>query len=288
MTRYVYVAGPYTRGDVEHNVRTAIAAGNRLLDAGYTPFIPHLTHYWEALHPHHYEAWMQYDFQWLSKCEALVRLPGDSPGADREVEYAEANGIPVYYGVDALLRHGLQVVFLSLSGSGKTTTVDKLMATGDYRRGITCTTRRRREGEPADAYDYLTKLGYWWQTLIGNMAERTVYAGNRTRYGILRRRIVEARNSDKPTLWVLNHEGLQWMRREFGENKVKAIFLWAPKSVLEERMQARGDKTEDIAKRLAAYNQEMHWGMTYADHEVDITDLYPSEVAAIVRKLIEQ
>ena len=35
-----------------------------------------------------YETWMEYDLAWLGACEALLRLPGHSPGADREVRYA--------------------------------------------------------------------------------------------------------------------------------------------------------------------------------------------------------
>lgn len=97
----VYIAGPYTRGDVAVNVRTAILAGQRVLDAGHFPYIPHLTHFWHLLLPGSYERWIAMDLEWVRACHALVRLPGDSPGADGEVAHAQAHGIPVFMGVEA-------------------------------------------------------------------------------------------------------------------------------------------------------------------------------------------
>jgi hypothetical protein len=99
----VYVAAPYSKGDVEENVRVAITAAHTLMDAGYAPYCPHLSHYMHLQRPRDYEDWMALDFVWLTACNALVRLPGESSGADREVEFAKGYGIPVFGGVDAFL-----------------------------------------------------------------------------------------------------------------------------------------------------------------------------------------
>jgi len=93
----VFVSGPYTNGDVAVNVRTAILAANRLLRKGHIPFVPHLTHFWHLVVPHPYEDWLELDMEWLKVCDAVLRLPGESPGADVEVRLAESLGIPVYY-----------------------------------------------------------------------------------------------------------------------------------------------------------------------------------------------
>jgi hypothetical protein len=92
----VYVAGPLTCGDVLANTRLAIIAGNNLRNDGYIPFIPHLTVFWDMVFPRSYEDWMSQDFEWLSRCDALYRLPGESGGADREVKLAKKLGIPVF------------------------------------------------------------------------------------------------------------------------------------------------------------------------------------------------
>lgn len=100
----VYVAGPYT-ADPASCTAAAIAAGDELLRAGHEPFVPHLSHYWHRLHTEHgYEAWMRLDLAWVAVAEALVRLPGESSGADREVELALQRGIPVFASPEGFLR----------------------------------------------------------------------------------------------------------------------------------------------------------------------------------------
>lgn len=37
----VYIAGPYTKGDVVENVRAAVFAGDEVFEAGHSPYVPH-------------------------------------------------------------------------------------------------------------------------------------------------------------------------------------------------------------------------------------------------------
>lgn len=101
----VYVAGPYTKGDVAANVRAACQAGLEIVKAGHAPFVPHLCHFMHYLEPQRYEVWMAQDFEWVKACHALLRLPGESSGADREVALALQCGIRVYRDLNALLDH---------------------------------------------------------------------------------------------------------------------------------------------------------------------------------------
>jgi hypothetical protein len=98
----VYVAGPYTQGDVAVNVRAAILAADRLMGLGFAPFVPHLTHFWHLVAPRPYEDWLDLDNQFLPHCDALLRLPGVSAGAEREVALAESLGIPVFHNLKKL------------------------------------------------------------------------------------------------------------------------------------------------------------------------------------------
>ena len=93
--KLVYVAGPYTHEDVAQNVRRAIGVADILLNNGYFPYVPHLTHFWHLVSPHSHAEWIRLDEVWLAKCDALVRLPGSSPGADHEIRLAQAWQIPV-------------------------------------------------------------------------------------------------------------------------------------------------------------------------------------------------
>jgi len=95
----IYIAGPYTKGDVAVNVKEAIHAGDYVARLGHTVFIPHLTHFWHMLIPHEYDFWMAQDEAWLLECDAVLRLKGESKGADQEVKIAEAHDKPIYYSV---------------------------------------------------------------------------------------------------------------------------------------------------------------------------------------------
>ncbi len=101
--RRVYVAGPYSTGDTLVNVRRAIDAAEELLGYGFMPYIPHLNHLWHELYPHDWEEWLALDKEWLLLCDAVVRLPGDSRGADTECEWAKEAGIPVFGTISDLM-----------------------------------------------------------------------------------------------------------------------------------------------------------------------------------------
>lgn len=94
--KFVYVASPYTKGDVAVNVRNNLEAADQIARLGYVPFAPLLTHFWHLLFPHPYEFWCNQDNAWVEKCDVLLRLPGESSGADKEVALARSLGIPVY------------------------------------------------------------------------------------------------------------------------------------------------------------------------------------------------
>lgn len=95
----IYIAGPYSGGDVAQNVSTAIYEGDYVARLGHIPFIPHLTHFWHMFLSHEYEFWMAQDMEWLKLCDAILRIPGESKGADREVEVARKLGLIVYVSV---------------------------------------------------------------------------------------------------------------------------------------------------------------------------------------------
>ena len=97
----VYVAGPITIPDPLENTHYAIKAATALLDSGLVaPYVPHLTCFWHVVTPRPYETWLAYDLEILARCDALLRLPGESAGADREVAFAVEQGIPVLWSVD--------------------------------------------------------------------------------------------------------------------------------------------------------------------------------------------
>lgn len=103
MKPLVYVAGPYTRPDPIENTHNLCKIGSRLVEDGkVTPVIPHLSMLWHLVDPHQYQWWLDYDLEVLDHCDAVLRIPGESSGADGEVEYARHVWIPVFDTIEDL------------------------------------------------------------------------------------------------------------------------------------------------------------------------------------------
>jgi len=95
----VYIAGPYSKGDRQANTDAAMKAANELIDAGYWPYVPHWTHYLDLIQPRTYDFWMAYDSPMVDFCDAVLRLPGESNGADCEEAHAASDGKPVFHSI---------------------------------------------------------------------------------------------------------------------------------------------------------------------------------------------
>jgi len=93
---YIYVSGPYTKGDVVLNVRKAINVAEKLLEMNYIPYLPHTTHMWHLASPHSWDYWLFLDLAWIKRCDGLLRISGESEGADLEVAKAKELGKPVF------------------------------------------------------------------------------------------------------------------------------------------------------------------------------------------------
>lgn len=99
----VYIASPYSIGDRERNVAISIDCANALMDAGFYPFAPLLTHFWDLQHKRDYEDWLDYCLKWVARCDAVLRIIGKSKGADTEVAKAIELGIPVFYSIKEIM-----------------------------------------------------------------------------------------------------------------------------------------------------------------------------------------
>lgn len=98
----VYIASPYTLGDVAVNVRFQMEVADKLMDMGVAPFAPLYSHFQHMHAPRPYNDWIQIDKVWVAVCDYLLRLGGESKGADGEVDIAMSCGIPVIYSLDEL------------------------------------------------------------------------------------------------------------------------------------------------------------------------------------------
>jgi hypothetical protein len=98
----VYIASPYTIGNQAENVRRQIDAADKLMSRGYCPEVPLLSHFQHMVYPRSYGDWMAIDMEKLRRSDVLLRLSGESVGADIEVREAERLGKPVVRSFDEL------------------------------------------------------------------------------------------------------------------------------------------------------------------------------------------
>ena len=105
MVKTVYIASMYSKGDQAVNVRTSIFAAEELRGYGFLPYVPLLTHFWHFMSPHEYEYWTKMDLEWLHFMDCILRLPGESSGADNEVTYMLDLGKPAFWSINSILEY---------------------------------------------------------------------------------------------------------------------------------------------------------------------------------------
>jgi len=101
--KHIYIASSYSKGDGFVNTQRQIDCANKLIDMGYIPFSPLLMSvYLHAQIERDWQTWMDIDYSWVERCDGLIRLEGESKGADAEVEYAKKLGIPVFHSLEEI------------------------------------------------------------------------------------------------------------------------------------------------------------------------------------------
>lgn len=99
----IYIAGPLTSsGRLMKNVNRAASCADELLDRGFAVYVPHWNVIQDAIHPRDYGFWLSHDLEWLAVCDCVLRLPGESAGADAEVQRARELGKTVYFSLDEI------------------------------------------------------------------------------------------------------------------------------------------------------------------------------------------
>jgi|AntAceMinimDraft_4_1070372.scaffolds.fasta_scaffold08840_6 hypothetical protein len=104
----VFVSSPYTKGDMVKNLNDHFKISNKLIDLGFAPFVPLLYHYLEIHQIRDYDVWLDIDLEWLKQSDIMLRLPGESSGAEMEEKIANMSGIPVFYNIEDLLNYSEQ------------------------------------------------------------------------------------------------------------------------------------------------------------------------------------
>lgn len=91
----VYISGPISLGSKTENFAQFMHAQRALIEAGFAPLNPGLTMHEGIAKAFDHETWLEVDLPWVEAADLLIRLPGESKGADREVRAAIEAGVEV-------------------------------------------------------------------------------------------------------------------------------------------------------------------------------------------------
>ena len=102
----IFITGPMSSsGEPGPNINKAGKAAQQLLLAGFAVYVPHVNWLIDIAFPTEPRFWWQNSLEWLRVSDGILRLPGPSKGAERETEFAEEKGIPVFFSVDDVIRY---------------------------------------------------------------------------------------------------------------------------------------------------------------------------------------
>lgn len=111
---WIMVAGPYRTGarseaERARNLRALNLAAHAVFERGHVPIVganlvlPVIAAAGESWYD---EIMLPLSLSLADRCDAILRLGGESPGADREVERVRARGGAVYASVEEIPREG--------------------------------------------------------------------------------------------------------------------------------------------------------------------------------------
>ena len=98
----IYIAVPMSLGDRIENLSIGLRAYRSLLGAGYAPMCPSLNFFMHPFADITHSQWLEVDLPWVKSADGLLRIQGESKGADLEVKTAVQFDIPVFYSLDSL------------------------------------------------------------------------------------------------------------------------------------------------------------------------------------------
>jgi len=84
----VYISCPMRLGNWTKNVRTAARVQCDLMRKGYSVINPIGSWLTDIVEPLDFETWINNDYGLIDVSDAIIRIPGESEGADLECDYA--------------------------------------------------------------------------------------------------------------------------------------------------------------------------------------------------------
>lgn len=166
------------------------------------------------------------------------------------------------------------------SGTGKSTICDEIVKLG-YKKVITDTTRPPRKGEK-DGVDYFFDTDEQFQEYLdmGEFIETTSYkvaSGAIWKYGTT---IGQLNDAGKKSIIILNPDGVKAFRKQ--NRPINIFLIYSTDDVILSRLKARGDKENEIKRRMAADEKD------FANIEPDVDYIIFNNKDSDIKQLAEE
>ncbi|MBH5318924.1 guanylate kinase [Paenibacillus sp. GSMTC-2017] len=161
-------------------------------------------------------------------------------------------------------------VFTGTSGSGRKTAAHRALKENEIVHIPSCTDRPPRSKEHPDSdYRYVSTAQFELMLLNQFFAESVQI--DHYHYGIGRRSLEASLNAGKSVYLIVNREGTEKLREQYGEQVVR-IFIYVDKNTILQRLEAKGTSYEIIDRYLSHYSEEVTYRKS-CEHVIENVDI---------------
>ncbi|MDR1693795.1 MAG: guanylate kinase [Lactobacillaceae bacterium] len=179
-------------------------------------------------------------------------------------------------------RRGAMFIFDGLSGSGKNTVIEKLIARDkNLKFSVSVTSRPMREGEKEGVNYYYVSDEKYNELLSEDAFYEHVESDYGNKYGTLRSEVDGFLKVGQDVLFDLDFPGIVQLKGKAGDDVVTIGLLPPSIRELKERLISRGDDISVIKKRMKAFRTRLSYMSGY-DYVV-INDNIDDTVAKVQR-----
>lgn len=253
----IYVSVPLNNPRIEVrnlNLERLTRVVTRLANAGYFPAHPPV--FYPGLSEDMYDDLSKIQISASSRVFAIPYNNGLIPEeVSKDIAYASREGVPVVrFQSESEFSRWLRAKILTFtgpSGVGKTTVVRGLLEdkSNDLKIVTSVTTREPRDSDLPGEYMYITDQEFTAMEGRGEFLWTAGVHGNK--YGTTKSSIQEALVAPGRSLMLLVPEVLDTLY-EYTDGKVWSFYILSPpEDILRERLVKRGEKPEDIIRRIS-------------------------------------
>jgi guanylate kinase len=178
-------------------------------------------------------------------------------------------------------------IITGTSGSGRKTAAHKALKNSNVVHVPSCTDRPPRSIAPPDN-DYRYVNSEQFEIMRNNNLFVEYVQIDRHRYGISRRYLDLALGAGNHAYVILNRNGSDALRAEYGERAIR-IFIYVNKTTVRERLEAKGMAYDVVDNYLENYNEEVTYRKS-CEHVIENISLESTitQIRTIVNHYISQ